>query len=374
MDSLIGVREDANWQYLLQFLPEGWRSQAKELQAYHRLRGVPSVELLLRILLLHLVDGVSLVQTANIAAQAGWAQLSDVSVLKRLRSAEQWFRWMSLELASQAHPARIRFDRPPWVAPFRVRSVEATVVSEPGSTGTNWRVHYSLGLFDLACDAFRLTDQSIGETVQNFTFHPQDLVVADRAYCSGKSIAWLRQQEASYVFRYKPRSLRLFQDAARRQTFEVLAHARTVPLDHPRSWQVTPPAEVPGPVRIILLKKSRAAAAQARQAYRYHQRRKQKPINPAIVELHGYVILVTNVIDPAVTDADLLNLYRLRWQIEIAFKRLKSIMGLGHLPKYEARSCRAWLAGKLFVALLLELLVEAARLFSPWGYPLTSRA
>jgi len=141
MHTSLAVHTDDNWRQLLQFLPTGWQDKAKELRAYHRLRAVSSVELLLRILLVHLVDGVSLAQTANIAAQAGWADLSDVSILKRLRQAEAWFRWMSLELVTQQHPARLRFERPAWLTPYHVRSVDATVVSEPGSTGTNWRVH-----------------------------------------------------------------------------------------------------------------------------------------------------------------------------------------------------------------------------------------
>lgn len=372
MPSYLEVRTDDNWHQLLQFLPPGWQAKAKELQAYHRLRGIPSVECLLRILLLHLVEGLSLVQTANIAAQAGWAQVSDVSILKRLRQAEQWLHWMSLELATHAHPARLRFDPPAWVTPYRVRSLDATVVSEPGSTGTNWRVHYSLGLFDLTCQAFRLTDRSVGETVRNFPVRPHDLIVADRAYCHGAGMAWLRARQAHFLLRYKPRSLPL-QEAHTAAPFPLWVRVRQVPARTPASWHVVSPT-VPDPLRMICLRKSAAAAAQARQAYRATQRRKQKRINPAIEELHGYVLLMTDLVDPAVTAGDLLNLYRLRWQIELAFKRLKSILGLGHLPKYDDRSCRAWLYGKLVVALLVEVLIEEARLFSPWGYPLTSDA
>jgi IS4 transposase len=68
--------------------------------------------------------------------------------------------------------------------------------------------------------------------------------------------------------------------------------------------------------------------------------------------------------------ATILEIYRLRWQIELVFKRMKSIMGLGHLPKADPNSSRAWLHGKLFVALLVERMIDAAKSFSPWGYPL----
>ena len=68
------------------------------------------------------------------------------------------------------------------------------------------------------------------------------------------------------------------------------------------------------------------------------------------------------------TASKILEWYRLRWQIELAFKRLKSLAQLGHLPKYDDESSRAWLYGKLFVALLTDKLARIGRDFSPWGY------
>ena len=58
-------------------------------------------------------------------------------------------------------------------------------------------------------------------------------------------------------------------------------------------------------------------------------------------------------------------LYRLRWQIELAFKRMKSIVGLGRLPKKDPASTRAWLYGKIFASLLVERMIEAAEAFPP---------
>jgi IS4 transposase len=69
----------------------------------------------------------------------------------------------------------------------------------------------------------------------------------------------------------------------------------------------------------------------------------------------------------------ILDWYRLRWQIELVFKRFKQIAQLGHLPKNDPESATAWLYGKLFVALLVEKLLAHANSFSPWGYPLQSQ-
>ncbi len=68
---------------------------------------------------------------------------------------------------------------------------------------------------------------------------------------------------------------------------------------------------------------------------------------------------------------EVLEWYRLRWPVELVFKRLKTLLEMGHLPKFDPASSRAWLYGKLFLALLTEKLARITRAFSPWGYPLS---
>jgi IS4 transposase len=65
-------------------------------------------------------------------------------------------------------------------------------------------------------------------------------------------------------------------------------------------------------------------------------------------------------------------LYRRRWQIELAFKRLKSLARLGHLPKHDSRSSCAWLYGKLFVTLLAQKTIRIGRDISPSGTTIPS--
>jgi len=55
----------------------------------------------------------------------------------------------------------------------------------------------------------------------------------------------------------------------------------------------------------------------------------------------------------------------MRWQIELVFKRLKSLAHLGHVPKRDDRSSRAWLYGKLLVTLLAQKLIRIGRDISP---------
>ncbi|WP_413038065.1 transposase [Pseudomonas marginalis] len=81
------------------------------------------------------------------------------------------------------------------------------------------------------------------------------------------------------------------------------------------------------------------------------------------VEAAGYVVVVTtlNCLDAQ----GILALYRHRWQVELAFKRMKSLLGLSHLRKKNPEGAKAWLQGKLLVACLIERLIATGEHFSP---------
>ena len=91
-------------------------------------------------------------------------------------------------------------------------------------------------------------------------------------------------------------------------------------------------------------------------------------MQPQTWEFAKYVIVFTTF-PPAEFSAErVLEWYRLRWQVELVFKRFKSLARLGHLPKHNDDSAKAWLYGKLLVALLVEKLIRSALADSPWGY------
>jgi hypothetical protein len=173
-------RKDENWQCLARFLPEGWEAMARPLGVWRRTpRSLASTEALLRLLLIHLADGCSLRETVVRAREGGMADISDVALLKRLKSSGEWLRWMAVQLL---HRRGVSDIPPAWLSDYRVRAVDATVVREPGSTGTNWRVHFSLRLFGLNCDEFHLTGPRVGESFTRFQIFPGDLMMGDRAY------------------------------------------------------------------------------------------------------------------------------------------------------------------------------------------------
>src|SRR5713226_2312357 len=94
----LSFEELDDWAVLCTFLPAGWEQKARELGALTRARGVSGPDALLRILLIHIANGCSLAETSLRAEQLGLGQLNQSAVYRRLRSAEEWLRWMGEQM------------------------------------------------------------------------------------------------------------------------------------------------------------------------------------------------------------------------------------------------------------------------------------
>ena len=357
MNGLMPASSIEDWQIICQFLPAGWEAAARQLGALRRARGITDAATLLRTLLTHLADGSSLQETVTRTAQAGWCSVSAVALFKRLRAAEHWLRWLAESLW------RRRETGPP-ASGYRVRAVDATTVQESGSTGTDWRVHYALDLASLECDFFEVTDQRGGETFRRIPVRAGDLVLGDRVYGTPPGLEDIVGRGADVIVRVNQKALPLWDFRGRR--FPLAARLRRLRSRQVGEWAAYvhgPCHRLPG--RLIALRLSRRAAQLARARMQRRASRRQLPVTAEAVYLAGFVFLWTTLPRSVSGPAEVLAWYRRRWQIELAFKRMKSTMGLGQLPKKSAASSRAWLYGKLLIALLVERVLEAAEDFSP---------
>jgi hypothetical protein len=364
----LSVAED--FEYVLRLLPEGWQAKAKELGALRRCRKVESAEVLLRVLLIHLAEGCSLRETALRAARGGLAQLSDVAIMDRLRLSGSWFRWMNLGLVQrwiEREPRRIYGTK------RRINLVDATRIQEPGPTGSSWVLHYCIELVSLACRQWVLTDwQGNGESFWRFKPQAEELYIADRAYGTRPGIAVFRQGGAEVLVRFAPDNLPLLQPSSQKR-LNLLAHFRRLKATQLGDWPVE--FEYEGqrfPGRVCAIKRSRQAAEEALRKFLLTTKRKGQQPKASTLEALRYVFVFTSLSQAELSASQALELYRGRWQIELVFKRLKSILQLGHLRKIDPHSARSWIEGKLFVALLLEALLRQAESFFPWGFPLDS--
>jgi hypothetical protein len=360
------LRED--WQVLLGLLPPDWEQLGRSTGAVRWLRGFDSVNNVLRTLFLHVGCGWSLRETAVQAKLAGIAEVSDVTLLNRLRQAEGWLQALCQQLWKDNG-----VNLEPALKGRPVRLVDGTTVKEPGKTGGQWRIHYSLRLPSLDCDQFDLTPaqgKNTGEKLGRFRLQAGELVMADAGYCNPPGIGAVKQQGAEVIVRLNPLSLPL-QDAWGRSWSVLDAVQKLRRAGEMGDWPVVVPGRggaIAG--RICGVRKSEQAIEKAQRRLTRRQQQGKAQVTEEARQDACYVLVFTTLRVRQATPRQVLESYRLRWQIELIFKRLKSIVQMGHVPKQDDHSSRAWLYGKLLVALLSQKLAREGSAISPWGYPL----
>ena len=87
--------------------------------------------------------------------------------------------------------------------------------------------------------------------------------------------------------------------------------------------------------------------------------------NPLTVASADFLLLLTSVPAREMSADNAIATYRRRWQIELAFKRLKSGLGIDALPAHDRQLARSWLAAYLIVGLLIDEAVANSLVFPP---------
>jgi hypothetical protein len=370
-----------DWELLQTFFPKGWRELARTSGAIKGLRQDKDPAVLLRVLLLHVGCGYSLRETSARAKASGLCDLSDVSVLKRLNKSEAWLHALCGCLFGEV----VNFGTDKTYALGKLRLIDGSLISEPGKTGSTWRLHYSMAWPSLLCDHFELTPakgKGTGESLDRYPAAEGDHFLADRGFCNAKAIHGVCASGADVTVRLNPSNVRLFSrpkpgtsnDESSRERFDLLGFLKQLDTDwEAKSQKITMADGQDGSMvngRICAIRKSEEAIAAALKKVTWKANKNGSKPKEVTKIYARYVMVFTTVEEEILDPTETMNLYRLRWQIELVFKRFKQMIDLGHLPKSDPQSSRSWLYGKMFSALLTEKLVATAERLSPWGYGL----
>lgn len=308
---------------------------------------------LLRIALARGPGGLSLRQTAAWASLQGIARLSNPGVKYRLDQAAGFLGALVERLLAAKMPG------PDLRWPGRtLRLADATCISKPGSTGTDWRIH---GVFDLGRGGFshlELSDQHGAEALDRGALHPGEIRIADRNYAREPMLRRLRAQGggADFIVRLGWNALHLSTPAG--QAFDLIGHLQRLPPGqgpHEVSLCATGRGcEPPLAIRLVVQRKPAEAAEATRSALGRAAARRGKALDPRSLVAAEFMILATSLPEPGYASQAILAAYRLRWQIELAFKRLKSLLHIDQLPTRTEHASRSWLYAHLIMALLCD--------------------
>jgi len=347
------------WEQIEKYLPVGWESKSRELGAFSRGREIKTPSDLLMVNLLHMTAGESFQATSTMLRLTAEMSLNKNAVYERINKSADWLQWLSREICAASG---YMVSKPEWLGDKRVLLVDASDVALKGSKTSDYRMHYVFDLFGFSCETFEITTIKEGETLGRYNnFSENDIVVGDRMYCTIRGIEHLREMRSDFTLRFKSKAFILYD--CNGEKLDLLSSIR-----HLHEWEsvsVDCFYKLNGelrPVRICAMKKDEKAIEQSRRKVKEKARRKQEKIASAeTLELNEYIVLATSL---DCDTAQIFELYRARWQIEMVFFRLKSLFGFGKVPSKKPESVKAWFFGKLFLAALCET-IEKDSHFSP---------
>ena len=341
------LHEEREWPYVLTLLPGDLENSAWQSAALLRCRNIPDAKALLRLALAYAVSDLSLKDVAAWAHALGVAEITGPGLFYRLREAQGWLqRVLAQTLQSQVESAA--------GSSLRLRVVDATVLHGPGAQGTEWRAHV---LMDPGTGAFRaveLTDAHGGEGYGRYQLRPQEVILGDRAYATARGLWAVHAAHAYVVARLNPHTIRVCD--VERKRLSLRSKEREIPPVGGIEFNILVPIPPEkrtktrkwGLRRAMAWVSARAVAARTRD---------------------GSVIwLLTTLSAEQASCAELMQLYRLRWQIELFFKRLKSLLHLDALPSRQGPTAKSWMLARFLAAALAQRLVQPAGPLSPWGY------
>ena len=348
---------------LMAELPEDYEDDCFKLGVIKRKRGVSNPADLMMLAMFHLHHGCSLMEISEVARMTKLGKMSDVAFMKRFEKCGEWFKRINEKIVATD---MTDYKKPEWMKDREVVAVDASDISEKGRSGRVYRLHYALDIFKMKSAAHKITTTKVGESIKNLDLNPGCLVIADRAYSTISGIEYCNENGADYIFRLRKNSFTprgedgkkldlpmLLTNLGENECFDLFANATNLAGDTV-------------PMRICAIRKTPEAIETTQKKLRRKESKRQFKITDDTKIFNEYIVVVTSI-GADVTARQILEAYRLRWQVEIYFKRLKSILDFGELPKRSQDSSMSWLNGKLMIALLIESVVAKVS-FSPTRY------
>jgi len=304
---------------------------------------------LLRMILVYSLCDCSLRMVGVWGTLMEVGSLSKTAILKRFRKCRRWLGMMIVVLL------KFQNIHLPKHKGIRLRLIDATSVSQPGSHQTDWKVHLSFDLSHACIEEVQLADGKSVETLTRFNFQTGDICLADRIYGRLVSLGVLLGGLTWFVIRISWKNLPV--QSTEGQPFSISNWLRvqsTDPAAYPaqaKVWIDTPHGRFP--IRLIARTIPFEKAERTRKRLLAEAKKKKRKVDERTLLAAGFVVVVSNLPDVDWSPPQILELYRLRWQIELFFKRLKGIFQLDCLRAKDPELVQVFLLAKILAALLV---------------------
>jgi hypothetical protein len=337
---------DTTFEQLLQELPPDYRELAIEFKAFARSRKIKTPEQLLQVVMSYCGIDAVLRETAGTFTLLE-ERISDTAIHRRLKACGPWVK----ALLSRMMDAAVQ---PLAEGHLRFLVIDASTVQSPGATGTDYRVHLAIDLVRLHLVEVKVTNEHTGEHLSHYVLQDGDVVVADRGY--NQVGMWMDQADrgVGLVVRYNPHGIPLHDPEGNPLDVEsVLSASSATECCLPTQVRNRDHESLAGHLHALRLPP--VQAAEARRRARANAAKKGRQPQARTLIFAEWVLIWTTLPPEVLSTTTLMALYRVRWQIELVFKRLKSILKMDHLrARKDSPLAEVYLHGKLLYAWIVE--------------------
>lgn len=352
----------SEWDYVLSLMPDDLEESSKSKLAIRRYREISSAGDLLRLCLAFGFCQMSLRQVAAWAETIGLGEMSNVAVMKRLIGASDWLgalvtQWLTDRGLTTNVPQK------------SVRIIDASCIKEPGSKKTGYRLHLAFDLGRMRITEVEVTDRYEGETLKRHRVVGGEIFLGDRGYAHPAGIGEVLDQGGHVLIRTNWKNLAL--KTVKGTDLQVIPLLKALGKNAVGDWPVIlKVGRKKHKLRLIAIKKTKAATEKAQDELKRRARKEDWELDKRTIQAAGYILLVTDLQADELPALQALELYRFRWQIELMFKRLKSISQLNQLRAKKPELAKTYILANLLGALIIEELTGSALSFFPWGFRL----
>jgi hypothetical protein len=330
----------------IQELPSNYHEMAYEFEAFARARKIRSPLHLLEVIMLYCGLDLSLRSCAGQIAQTQ-GYISDTSVNSRLEASVPWVKAMLVSVFG--------FEKAVNSGSLRFIVIDGSTVQEPGAKGTTYRLHVAIDLIKLTFQQVELTTNKEGEHLDHYCIGEGDVVLLDRGYNQPKTLVPFIDRGGDVILRYNAHSMNLFNRDD--EMNKIDGQEKLYQLDES-------PAAIPvylchdgkridGYLHALPLPEEKAQ--EARRKAKQRAKKKGGTASKKTLYISGWVLIFTSlpieILDTQTASA----MYRVRWQVELTIKRMKSLLNVDKLRAFkESKLAELYLYGKLLYAAVVE--------------------
>lgn len=240
---------------------------------------------------------------------------------------------------------------------FRLIVIDGSTIQQPGATETTYRLHIAMDLVAMRIIQVHISTEKTGESLDLYNLQEGDVVIVDRGYNSPKALVPFLSSGKEVILRYNPHSMSLYEFDSNWCRHKIQWKEKLESLGgksgHFKVYLCYEQQRIEVTLHAIRL--SEEDAQKARRNVRRRAKKRGKAPSAEALVLCDWVFVLSSLPVTILSTTNVGALYRVRWQVELLIKRMKSILGIDKLRAFkDSPLSDLYLHGKLLWISVVE--------------------